>query len=133
MNAVEMSARLSRPDCPSAPQWRPTRTPSPSDLEGIQLFDFVRRHFCAGLSTLDNLLRYLELCGASDCKRRKSGIDSLLGNLRTLEEWLVKFLASELSWQSESVRVKAALMSTRNELRQYSWKVARVLHLLAGA
>jgi hypothetical protein len=118
---------------PAAPEWRPTRTPSPPNLEGTQLFDFVRRHFCAGLSTLDNLLRYLELRGASECKGRRRGIESLLNNLLTLAQWLVSYLDNVRLWQCENVKVKAAIIGTRVELHQYSWKVTRVATILASA
>lgn len=111
----------------------PTRTPSPPNLEGPQLFDFVRKNFCAGLSTLDNLLRYLELHGASDCVGRKKGIESLLQNLLTLAQWLISYVDNVRLWQCANIKAKAAIIGTRVELEQYSLKVTRVGNILASA
>ncbi|GIZ36848.1 hypothetical protein CKM354_000031400 [Cercospora kikuchii] len=114
---------------------------TPFKHPGTTLFDSTRQRFRNGISTLDNLLRYMEAYGPTTCKSYRKGIDSLLENLVAMAKWLVGYLEMARS----TVRVdldddgccggdeawtRSAVVGLRVDLHQYSWKVMKLTMLL---
>ncbi|PPJ52636.1 hypothetical protein CBER1_11419 [Cercospora berteroae] len=112
------------------------------------LFDSTRQRFRNGISTLDNLLRYMETHGPTTCKSYRKGIDSLLENLVAMAKWLVGYL--EMARSTVTIDVvdndggggggggiggdeawtRSAVVGLRVDLHQYSWKVMKLTMLL---
>ncbi|KAI5367832.1 hypothetical protein Slin15195_G029650 [Septoria linicola] len=102
----------------------------PFELSGTALFDDVRERFRGGIGTLDNLLRYMEYSGPARCRGYRRGIDSLLENLVAMAKWLVGFLESAKSADSDASWSRSAVVGLRVDLHQYSWKVMKLTMLL---
>lgn len=102
----------------------------PFELSGTTLFDEVREQFRGGISTLDNLLRYMEHSGPARCKGYRRGIDSLLENLVAMAKWLVGFLETARTADSDANWTRSAVVGLRVDLHQYSWKVMKLTMLL---
>lgn len=62
---------------PLANEWQPEHYSPVYEFEGTCLFDQVRARFCEGISTLENLHRFMQLRGPADCKEHTKGIDNL--------------------------------------------------------
>jgi hypothetical protein len=103
---------------------------TPFELAGTVLFDDVRERFRGGISTLDNLLRYMEQSGPARCKGYRRGIDSLLENLVAMAKWLVAYLETAKAVDSGSTWTRSAVVGLRVDLHQYSWKVKKLTRML---
>ncbi|KAK4505573.1 hypothetical protein PRZ48_003536 [Zasmidium cellare] len=64
------------------------------EAEGTWLFDQVRGRFSEGICTLENLLRFMELRSADECKEHTRGIDNLLENTLARARWLSNFVSA---------------------------------------
>lgn len=102
-------------------------SPKPDDTA---LFDDVREQFQGGISTLDNLLRYMEHSGPAQCKGYRRGILTLLANLVAMAKWLVAFLELARTTDNDSIWTRGAVLGLRVDLHQYSWKVMKLTTLL---
>lgn len=112
-------------------QYLPDPDPDPMNLSGPRLFDHVHKKFQVGISTLDNLLRFMEASGPAQCKAYKRGIDSLLGSLVYMARWLVGFFESPKGReQPDAPWTKSAMHGLRVDLHKYSSKVMRITLLL---
>ncbi|KAF2213144.1 hypothetical protein CERZMDRAFT_105877 [Cercospora zeae-maydis SCOH1-5] len=110
----------------------PILSATPFEHPGTALFDDTRERFRNGISTLDNLLRYMEAYGPRRCKDFRRGIDSLLDNLVAMAKWLVGYLetAKTAAETSNSSWTKSAVVGLRVDLHQYSWKIMKLTMLL---
>lgn len=98
------------------------------------LFDPVRINFQRGISTLDNLLCYLETSGIAQCHRYRKGIDALLESLLNMARWLVAYVETA-EWGEDDFGgawTRSAILGLRLDLHQYSRKVVKVSKLLRG-
>ncbi|CAK1361051.1 hypothetical protein CB0940_03538 [Cercospora beticola] len=130
------------------PLTNPTLSPTtPFQNPTTTLFDTTRQRFRNGISTLDNLLRYMEAYGPTTCKSYRKGIDSLLENLVAMAKWLVGYLEMARSTTVSMVDeyecggggggiggdeawTRSAVVGLRVDLHQYSWKVMKLTMLL---
>lgn len=103
---------------------------APLGLHGTAVFDDVREQFQGGISTLDNLLRYMEHSGPAQCKGYRRGILTLLANLVAMAKWLVAFLELARTTDNDSIWTRSAVLGLRVDLHQYSWKVMKLTTLL---
>ncbi|KAM3423365.1 hypothetical protein BST61_g801 [Cercospora zeina] len=105
---------------------------TPFEHPGTALFDDTRERFRNGISTLDNLLRYMESYGPGRCKDFRRGIDSLLDNLVAMAKWLVGYLetAKGAADISNSSWTKSAVVGLRVDLHEYSWRIMKLTMLL---